>query len=203
MPKLAQYLLCSVWNEEISLIWKISTLNGKESTKVEFSPLSCKKTTILHSKLTLWKSCCFFFNSHMTNEIVIYFILYFLLISFILKSTGRLVSNPRFAWFIGTLIPIWAQKLQNVFWMYIKKSKNVQLPLKKFYLIPIGIFDKDCPSVRREDALINLHLFLLLLTTTLAGSNVVCCFLKLLSLLLDYWQCFSVFLSTLLSIDNF
>ena len=39
------------------ILWK------KNSTKVDFSPISCKKSTILHSKWTLLKSCCFFLIS--------------------------------------------------------------------------------------------------------------------------------------------
>ena len=33
----------------------------KTSTKVDFSPISCKKSAILHSKWTIFKSCCCFF----------------------------------------------------------------------------------------------------------------------------------------------
>ena len=35
----------------------------KKSTKFDFSPISCKKSTILHSKWTHLKSCCFFLIS--------------------------------------------------------------------------------------------------------------------------------------------
>ena len=37
-----------------------STFYGKKSTKVDFFPVYCEKRTILHSKMTLLKSCCFF-----------------------------------------------------------------------------------------------------------------------------------------------